>query len=231
MIDETGKKVWEETFDFWGKPHDRLETRVVGGAILTNVKKREETTHPEISQPFRFPGQYHDEETGLYYNRFRYYLPGEGMYTQRDPIGLSGGNPTVYGYVFNTLKHIDPLGLKICSNFNGKRGEARAMHDLKRNGFNNIQEQVSIKVNGQDIIADFVATDGHGRVHVFEAKFRSGRLTPNQRASGAFPQGRMVHSNTSRSGGGTIRTSMGRAGSFDINGSRTNATFHLLRYR
>ena len=32
MIDETGKKVWEETFDLWGKPHDRLETRVVGGA-------------------------------------------------------------------------------------------------------------------------------------------------------------------------------------------------------
>ena len=32
------------------------------------------------------------------YNRFRYYLPDEGIYTQRDPIGLAGGNPTVYGY-------------------------------------------------------------------------------------------------------------------------------------
>ena len=98
-------------FDFWGKPHDRLETRVVGGAILTNVKPREETTHPEISQPFRFPGQYHDEETGLYYNRYRYYMPNEGMYTQRDPIGLAGGNPTFYGYVRDTNIQIDPLGL------------------------------------------------------------------------------------------------------------------------
>ena len=44
-------------------------------------------------------------------------MPGEGMYTQRDPIGLAGGNPTVYGYVFDTLKHIDPFGLKRC-NFN-----------------------------------------------------------------------------------------------------------------
>ena len=110
MIDETGKRVWEETFDLWGKPHDHLETRVVGGAILTNVKPREEI-HPEISQPFRFPGQYHDEETGLYYNRYRYYMPNEGMYTQRDPIGLAGGNPTVYGYVKNTLLQIDPFGL------------------------------------------------------------------------------------------------------------------------
>ena len=38
-------------------------------------------------------------------------MPGEGMYTQRDPIGLAGGNPTVYGYVFNTLQEVDPFGL------------------------------------------------------------------------------------------------------------------------
>ena len=36
--------------------------------------------------PFRFQGQYEDEETGLYYNRFRYYSPEEGCYTQQDPI-------------------------------------------------------------------------------------------------------------------------------------------------
>ncbi|MCL1923976.1 MAG: RHS repeat-associated core domain-containing protein, partial [Defluviitaleaceae bacterium] len=54
---------------------------------------------------------YEDEETGLYYNRFRYYMPEEGIYTQRDPIGLAGGNPTVYGYVYNTNSQIDPWGL------------------------------------------------------------------------------------------------------------------------
>ena len=60
---------------------------------------------------FRYPGQYEDVETGLYYNRFRYYDPDMGGYTQRDPIGLSGGNPTVYGYVWSTLLEVDEFGL------------------------------------------------------------------------------------------------------------------------
>ena len=51
------------------------------------------------------------EETGLYYNRFRYYDPETGQYTQQDPIGLVGGNPTLYGYVWNPLIEIDPWGL------------------------------------------------------------------------------------------------------------------------
>ena len=51
-----------------------------------------------------------DEETGLYYNRFRYYNPETGQYTQQDPIGLAGGNPTLYGYVCDTNTQIDVLG-------------------------------------------------------------------------------------------------------------------------
>lgn len=61
--------------------------------------------------PFRFQGQYEDEEIGLYYNRFRYYDPEIGQYTQQNPIGLAGGNPTLYGYVYDTLNEIDPFGL------------------------------------------------------------------------------------------------------------------------
>ncbi|MDY3914811.1 MAG: RHS repeat-associated core domain-containing protein [Phocaeicola sp.] len=52
--------------------------------------------------PFRFQGQYEDQETGLYYNRFRYYSPETGSYISQDPIGLAGGNPMLYGYVFDT---------------------------------------------------------------------------------------------------------------------------------
>ena len=44
----------------------------------------------------RFPGQYYDAETGLHYNRFRYYDPSIGRYISADPIGQAGG-VNVYG--------------------------------------------------------------------------------------------------------------------------------------
>lgn len=47
----------------------------------------------------------------MYNNRFRYYSPNEGVYTQLDPIGLAGGNPTLYGYVGNPNNSIDIFGL------------------------------------------------------------------------------------------------------------------------
>ena len=45
------------------------------------------------------------------YKRFRYYDPKTGNYISQDPIGLAGGNPTLYGYVFDPNTQIDPLGL------------------------------------------------------------------------------------------------------------------------
>ena len=61
--------------------------------------------------PFRYLGQYADAETGLYYNRFRYYDLEAGQYISQDPIGLAGGNPTLYGYVGDTNGQTDVLGL------------------------------------------------------------------------------------------------------------------------
>jgi RHS repeat-associated protein len=58
----------------------------------------------------RFPGQYHDHESGLHYNFHRYYDPATARYLSADPIGLAGGdNP--HAYVDNPLRYIDPLGL------------------------------------------------------------------------------------------------------------------------
>jgi RHS repeat-associated protein len=59
----------------------------------------------------RFPGQYHDQETGLFQNSMREYMSGQGRYTQPDPTGLLGGlNRSTYADVIPLTK-IDPTGL------------------------------------------------------------------------------------------------------------------------
>jgi RHS repeat-associated protein len=71
MVDEAGKVAWKAQLDVYG------------------VAKVEEGSAADC--PWRWPGQYEDEETGLYYNRFRYYDPQRGGYLSQDPIRLGGG--------------------------------------------------------------------------------------------------------------------------------------------
>ncbi|MFL7106699.1 hypothetical protein IXX96_24520 [Escherichia coli] len=68
---------------------------------------------PEAAPGLLYAGQWRDAESGLCYNRFRYYEPETGMYLVSDPLGLQGGEQT-YRYVPNPLGYVDPLGLAIC---------------------------------------------------------------------------------------------------------------------
>ncbi|WNG24315.1 hypothetical protein F0U62_10020 [Cystobacter fuscus] len=64
----------------------------------------------ELELNLRWPGHYLDTQTGLFYNRFRYYDPVLGRYLQSDPLGLGGGL-NLYAYVPNPLVQFDVLGL------------------------------------------------------------------------------------------------------------------------
>uniref|UniRef100_UPI002B4850F9 RHS repeat-associated core domain-containing protein n=1 Tax=Aeromonas caviae TaxID=648 RepID=UPI002B4850F9 len=54
---------------------------------------------------------YFDAETGLHYNRHRYYQPSTGRFITPDPIGLAGGLNN-YQYAPNPIGWVDPLGLQ-----------------------------------------------------------------------------------------------------------------------
>jgi RHS repeat-associated protein len=57
----------------------------------------------------RAPAQIEDEETGLYYNRYRYYDPEIGRFISPDPIGLEGGL-NEYAYGPNPVAWFDAMG-------------------------------------------------------------------------------------------------------------------------
>ena len=91
LIDETGAIAWQAEYDEW-------------------VNLLAEDNPQDLQQLIRLPGQQVDEETGLYYNRHRYYDPQQGRYITQDPIGLRGGI-NLYTYPLNPIRYIDPLGL------------------------------------------------------------------------------------------------------------------------
>jgi RHS repeat-associated protein len=59
----------------------------------------------------RWPGHYFDPETGLHYNRWRYYDPQLRRYLQSDPSGYGGSDVNLYAYCPNPLVQVDVLGL------------------------------------------------------------------------------------------------------------------------
>ena len=220
LTDSEGEIVWQATYRSWGA----IEHLVVD----------------QVEQNLRFQGQYFDDEMGLHYNTFRYYDPEIGRFTTQDPIDVEGGY-NLYDYAPNPLTWIDPFGL--CkSSASGDKGRTKAMHDLERNGFKVVAEEVTMKVNGSRIRADFVARDAQGNLHVFEVKHGSGVLTKNQKASGVFDMANPANT-TQHLGGGVIKPSSGTAAQLKVDtkssrgkllggkGAVHDAIFNVLKYR
>ena len=109
-----GEAVWTAEYEAWG----RICKETVSDGLKTNI-------------PFRFQGQYYDEESGLHYNRFRYYDPEIGRFVSQDPIGLDGGL-NIYVYVKNPVQWVDPSGLdsQWVRNWKDRYGELAADHQV-----------------------------------------------------------------------------------------------------
>ncbi|UIN52871.1 RHS repeat-associated core domain-containing protein [Pseudomonas kribbensis] len=93
LTDYSGDIVWSAKYSAYGK-----------------VTSLELATEDYLNQPLRFQGQYFDDESGLHYNRHRYYDPEVGRYLTPDPVKLAGGL-NQYRYVPNPTGWVDPLGL------------------------------------------------------------------------------------------------------------------------
>ncbi|WP_329600430.1 RHS repeat-associated core domain-containing protein [Lysinibacillus sphaericus] len=154
--DESGKEIWLRELDIYGKEKPELD----------DYKQEKDCTGETDFIPFRYQGQYHDIETGLFYNRFRYYSPEEGMYTQPDPIGLAGNNPTLYGYVSDPNSWIDPFGLtkQSCGNWKQRRTFQDGDSGLKDHAsrHSNLSSEDYLK-RGQKNISDGALVKGGGK--------------------------------------------------------------------
>ncbi|KJZ62593.1 RHS repeat-associated core domain-containing protein [Pseudomonas fluorescens] len=93
LTDYSGDIVWSAKYNAYGK----VSRLAFGGG-------------EQLEQPLRFQGQYFDAESGLHYNRHRYYDPEVGRYLTPDPIKLAGGL-NQYQYTPNPTGWVDPLGL------------------------------------------------------------------------------------------------------------------------
>ncbi|MDX3230475.1 RHS repeat domain-containing protein, partial [Streptomyces sp. ME19-01-6] len=121
VTDEMGRREIDRRFfgivtDLVGTPSELLDEN--GDIVARHHATLWGATGPaaagEAHTPLRFPGQYHDPETGLHYNRFRYYDPETARYTSPDPLGLAAA-PNPVAYVTNPHAWVDPLGLCPCA--------------------------------------------------------------------------------------------------------------------
>lgn len=82
---------------------------VVGRLERDALGRMRPTADSEVTTSFRMPGQIEDAETGLHYNRYRYYDPDGGRYITPDPVGFLGGF-NLYRYGPNPISWVDPMG-------------------------------------------------------------------------------------------------------------------------
>ena len=136
LTNQDGDVIWLSYDRAWGGSFDTIyKPQFVDNFAITESEL----------QPIKFQGQCLDTETGLHYNRFRYYDSDVGMFISRDPIGLLGGS-NIFAYAPNPVMWIDPWGLSRCNETAKDVVEetTRVRHYTNRKGSNGIEAENKI---------------------------------------------------------------------------------------
>ncbi|UOP13896.1 RHS repeat-associated core domain-containing protein [Pseudomonas palleroniana] len=122
----------------------------------------------KIDNPLRFQGQYCDAESGLHYNRHRYYNPDIGRYLTPDPVKLAGGI-NAYQYVPNPTGWVDPLGLSTCPGGDGCGPSAEAENSAEAVNHGEPAPPQLNRAQRQARIDELAEANAHRRLSELEA--------------------------------------------------------------
>jgi RHS repeat-associated protein len=93
IVDNDGNVVNHKAYDSFGRVTSETNTAAAADVI------------------FGYTGREFDSETGLQYNRARYYDAATGRFISTDPIGFDGGDGNLYRYAGNSpVAYTDPSG-------------------------------------------------------------------------------------------------------------------------
>ena len=149
VSNDQGAIVWQGNYDEYGKVKEVVA---------------------QTEQNIRFQGQYEDVETGLFYNRFRYYDASDCRFISQDPIHLAG-DFNIYAYCQNPVNWLDPFGLwefmngataTITAGENSETFHSSPSGHAEMNGLNSFAE--SGRLNGQHVVISNVTGEFNGGV-------------------------------------------------------------------
>ena len=159
LIDADGQVYYYHN-DVNGLPQEltRSNGDIVWSADYDALGRVEKLLVEEVVQPLRMQGQYYDQETGLCYNRHRYFDPNSCSFISQDPVGLAAGE-NVYGYAPNVWGWVDPLGLS-CSGGSSRRDYL----NIKFGRTGNLDQDLMLRGYLKDVDNLNVTTPRHGSV-------------------------------------------------------------------
>jgi RHS repeat-associated protein len=163
LLSSTGEVLWAASYTAWADL-DLLHTAA-------------------IDNPIRLQGQYADAETGLYYNRHRYFCPHAGQFVSQDPLRLAGGD-NLFELASNISYWTDPLGLS-CIKANraqGKAAEQAILARLRKNpNVTVLAEQVMVNTpTGRRYIDILFRNNKTGAIVALEVKSGGARYAGSQ---------------------------------------------------